>query len=128
MAKKVKGNKVNEVTFPEVGTIEESALRKLYKKLTDDQIREWLELEGISHKQSEHESINRMRMCMAITNHHFPKEPAKTKKTSKYSDYSTDQLVQMCMENDLSLRDDKGDVRILRMYCIMALREAGVIG
>jgi hypothetical protein len=63
---------------------------------------------------------------MAITNYHFPKTTTTTKK-SKYADYTTEQLVEMCAEHDVAVKDDKGDMRILRMYCIVALREAGVI-
>ena len=113
--------------YPEKGTIDEKSLRKMYKKLSDEQINEWLELEGLTYKQSGHESIDRMRACMTITNFHFPKVTA-AKKASKYADYTTEQLVEMCIDNDLVLKDDKGDMRILRMYAIVALREAGVIG
>lgn len=115
-----------EVQYPEVGAIDEKGLKKLYKKLSDSQIDEWLELEGLTYKKCDHEAINRMRKCMAITQYHFPKISVP-KKASKYAEYSTEKLVEMCMENDVMLKDDKGDARILRMYCIMGLREAGVI-
>lgn len=118
------------ITFPEVGTITDpKALKKIYKKLTDAQLDEWLDLEGLTGnlKLSGHDSIDRMRKCMLISALHFPKAPSEKAKKSKYADYTTEKLVEMCMENDLVLRDDKGDARILRMYSVMALKEAGVL-
>ena len=128
MAKKtVENNTV--ATFPEVGSVaDHKALKKIYKGLTDAQLDEWLALEGLTDKVKlcGHGPIDRMRKCMAITNLHFPKESAvKTK--SKYADYTTEQLVQMAMDSDVEVKDDKGDMRILRMYTIMALKQAGVL-
>jgi len=69
-----------------------------------------------------------MRMSMAIQDKHFPKEPSKSaKKKAKYADFTTEQLVEMAIANDIEVKDDKGDMRILRMYTIMALRNAGII-
>lgn len=116
-----------KVGYPEVGSVaDHKALKKVYKGLTDEQLDEWVDLEGLTVKLSGHGPIDRMRKCMAITNLHFPKEvTVKTK--SKYADYTTEQLVQMAMDNDVEVKDDKGDMRILRMYTIMALKEAGVL-
>jgi len=120
-----------EGNYPEVGTVTDtSVLKKIYKKLSDKQLDEWLELEGLTDKVNlcEHAAINRMRKCMTITNLHFPKTPGASKaKKSKYADYTTEQLVQMCADNDLDIKDDKGDMRILRMYSIMTLKKAGVL-
>jgi hypothetical protein len=33
----------------------------------------------------------------------------------------------MAIDNDVEVKDHRGDDRILRMYLIMALRDAGVI-
>ena len=129
MAKAKKGATNEEVKFPEVGTVtDRKELKRLYKKLSDAEIDEWLELEGITDKVKlcEHEAINRMRKCMAITALHFPKEAAPAKK-SKYAEYSTEELVQMAMDNDVDVPDDKGDPRILRMYTIVALKKAGIL-
>lgn len=119
---------VEDIEYPEKGTFStDKELKKFYKKLTDEQLDEWLELEGLEYKANDNPSINRMRKCMAILYYHFPKQPSKSKKKSKYSQYSTEELVQMAMDNDVEVRDDKGDERILRMYTIMALRDAGII-
>ena len=120
----------DKVIFPEVGTVEDpKSLKKIYKGLSEAQLDEWLALEGLTDKVkiSGHAPIDRMRKCMAITALHFPPAPKSTKSKSKYADYSTEDLVQMAIDNDIAIKDDKGDVRILRMYAIMALREAGVL-
>lgn len=119
-----------KVGYPEVGSVaDHKALKKVYKGLTDEQLDEWLSLEGLTDKVklSGHGPIDRMRKCMAITNLHFPK-PVAVKTKSKYADYTTEQLVQMAMDNEIEVKDDKGDMRILRMYTIMALKEAGILG
>ena len=91
---------------------------------------EWADLEGILSdiKVTDHEAIWRMRVAMAIVELHFPKEKTGGKSKSKYAAYTTEQLVQMTMDNDLEVKDAKGDLRILRMYCIMALRDAKLLG
>jgi hypothetical protein len=33
----------------------------------------------------------------------------------------------MAMDNDIEVKDDKGNMQILRMYTIMALKNAGLI-
>lgn len=127
---KAKPKATPEVTYPEVGTVtEQKDLKKVYKKLTDAQLDEWLAIEGLTDqvKLSGHASIDRMRKCMAITALHFPKEPSASSKKSKYSDFTTEQLVQMALDNDVIVKDDKGDPRILRMYTIVALKEAGIL-
>lgn len=118
-----------EVEYPEVGHFDtEKALKKFYKKLSDDQLDEWLELEGLEYKPCDHEAINRMRKCMAILEHHFPKQPkVKNSSKSKYSDYTNEQLIKMLVDNKLEVPDTKGSEQILRMRAIMALRDAKVL-
>lgn len=120
------------IEFPEVGHFkDEKHIKKYIKKLSNAELEEWCELEGAQYKPSEHEAINRMRQAMAIKAIHFPDTAPKagsSKKKSKYADYSTEQLVQMALDNDIEVKDDKGDSRILRMYTIMALRNAGLLG
>jgi hypothetical protein len=118
-----------EVEYPEPGSFkDEKALKKFYKQLSDEQLDEWIELEGLKYKECEHPSINRMRKCMAIRELHFPTKPkANTKSKSKYSHFSTEQLVEMANEAGIPVKDSKGSDQILRMYTIMALREKGLI-
>lgn len=121
----------DDVEFPEVGGFaDEKAMKKFVKKLSDEQLYEWCELEGITWKRCpEHAPIDRMRAAMAIKAKHFPATaPQGSKKSkSKYADMKTEELVQLAMDNDVQVPDDKGDMRILRMYTIMALRKAGLI-
>ena len=116
--------------FPEVGAFaEKKQLQKFYKQLTDEQLDDWLELEGLTYNKSDNEPINRMRKCMAILALHFPSEnKGSGKKKSKYADYSTEQLLEMALENDVEVKETKGnDERILRMYTIVALKKAGIL-
>lgn len=118
------------IEFPEVGEFKtEKDMKKYIKKLSDDELQEWCELEGATWKPNDHQSINRMRMAMAIKAIHFPDTAPKAskKKKSKYADYTTEDLVQMALDNDIPIKDAKGDPRIERMYTIMALREAGLL-
>lgn len=119
-----------EIEYPEVGDFEdEKAIKKYIKGLTDEQLQAWCELEGAEWVENEHRNINRMRMAMAIKAVHFPelaKKPS-SKKKSKYAEYTTEELVEMAIDNNVEVRDDKGNERILRMYTIVALREAGLI-
>lgn len=117
---------VEEQGYPEVGHFEDKKdLQKFYKHVSDEQLAEWVELEGVEFNPSESEPINRMRMCMAILYKHFPKAPS-AKKESKYAKYSLEDLMQMAMENDVVF-EDTDDERILRMRAIMALRAAKVL-
>lgn len=134
MAKTVKVNKafveayVQESGYPEVGAevvAEKSNLQKFYKHLTDAQLQEWIELEGLEYNPSDSEPINRMRMCMAILYKHFPKAPSE-KKQSKYAKYSLEDLMNLALQNDVVF-EDTDDERILRMRAIMALRAAKII-
>jgi len=111
--------------YPEKGSFEaKEDLQKFYKHLTDEQLQEWVEVEGLEYKPCpESQPINRMRMCMAILYHHFPKAPSKKKK-SKYADYTLEDLVNMAIEKDVPV-EPCDDERILRMRTIMALRAAG---
>jgi hypothetical protein len=113
--------------YPEKGHFEDKKdLQRFYKHLTDEQLQEWIDVEGLEYKPCpESEAINRMRMCMAILYYHFPKAPAKKKK-SKYADYTLEDLVQMAIDNDVPV-EPCDDERILRMRTIMALRAAGYL-
>ena len=114
--------------YPEVGVFsEQKVLQKFYKQLTDEQLMEWIALEGLDFNVCEDsEAINRMRMCMAILYKHFPKAPSQGKKKSKYADYSLETLIQMAVDNEVVF-EVCDDERILRMRCIMALRANKVI-
>lgn len=120
----------SDTEYPEVGDFkDEKAMKKFIKGLSNESLQEWCMLEGAEWKPNDHESINRMRMAMAIKAKHFPQlaKSGGKKSKSKYASYSTEELVSMAMENDVEVPDDKGDTRILRMYTIMALRKAGMI-
>lgn len=117
-----------EIDFPEVGHFaDKDALKDYYKRLQDSHLDQWIELEGLTWKESGNAGIDRMRRCMAITNMHFPSQSKSKKSKSKYADYTTEQLLEMCLENGVEIADGKGNPKILRMYCIMALRKAGII-
>jgi hypothetical protein len=134
MAKVTKLNKdsvqeyVTKNGYPEVGSedvVDQKWLQKFYKHLTDDQLTEWVELEGLTYNPSESAPIERMRKCMAILYKHYPKAPT-SKKKSKYSDYTTESLIQMLLDNDVPCEVTDDD-RIMRMRAIMALRAHKVI-
>jgi len=122
---------VGAVEYPEVGSFkDEKAMKKFTKGLTDAALFDWCELEGVEwNRCPEHAPIDRMRAAMAIKGKHFPDTAPKAsaKSKSKYADYTTDQLIAMCLENDLDVTGDNGDMRILRMRAIMVLRAAKVI-
>ena len=104
----------------------EKALKKYYKALTTEQVEKWVEALGLTFKPCpESEAIHRMRACMAILYHFFPRQE-KPKKESKYKQYSTEQLLDMAINNDVVFEPCE-DPRILRMRAIMALRAAKVI-
>lgn len=118
-----------EIEYPEKGTKTVEELKALYKRLTDKHLDDWLELEGLTYTPSDNPGINRMRKCMAITNFHHPKANGGSgkKSKSKYAQYTTEDLVQLCMDNNVEVKDSQGDMRILRMYCIISLRNAGLL-
>lgn len=119
---------VAESGYPEVGHFGEEGkpmLQKFYKHLADEQLVEWVELEGLSFNPSDSAPINRMRMAMAILYSHYPKAPS-AKKQSKYAKYSLEDLMNLALENDVAF-EDTDDERILRMRAIMALRASKVI-
>lgn len=105
---------------------DESALKKYYKKMSTDEVIKWVEELGTSFKESTDPSIHRMRACMAVLYHFFPRE-VKAKKSSKYADYSLEQLVSLAAENNVPV-EVCDDERILRMRTIMALRAHQIIG
>lgn len=131
MAKKVTINKayvekfMTENGYPEVGTMEKDDLQKFYKHLTDEQLAEWIALEGLEYTANESAPINRMRMAMAVLYKWFPKEPS-AKKKSKYSDMTLEQLIEMAIDKDVPVEPTDNE-RIMRMRTIMALRAAGHI-
>lgn len=108
--------------YPEVGQFaDEKSVQKFYKQLTQEQLDAWCELEGLTYKACEDQpAIHRMRAAMAILYKHFPKE-VSPKKESPYKAYTTEQLVQLALENDVVFETCEDD-RILRMRAIMALR------
>lgn len=114
--------------YPEVGDkaiVDQKWLQKFYKHLDDEQLTEWVGIEGLSYKPADSAPIERMRKCMAILYLHFPKQTA-TKKKSKYAEYSNEQLIQMLLDNDVPC-EPTDDERIMRMRAIMALRAHKVI-
>lgn len=119
--------------YPEQGHFAtEADIKKYIKALTNEQLKEWCELEGATWNSHDNESINRMRMAMAIKAVHFPHLASgtgtgKKKSKSKYADYTNEQLAQMALDNDVEVPDAKGDARIERMYTIMALRKAKIL-
>jgi len=118
------------IEYPEKGSFkDEKAIKKYIKKLSDQQLYDWCELEGVTWKHNENAPINRMRAAMAIKAFHFPALAPKgdTKPKSKYSQYSDEELIAMAAEKGIAVKDAKGDKRINRMYHIIALREAGVL-
>lgn len=118
---------VSAPVFPEVGTYKvQKDLQKVYKKMTDEQLLEWVTLEGLEYKECiESAPINRMRLCMAILYLHFPKETAKAKKASGWKVYTLEQLVVMASECS-AIYEFSDHEAILRMRLIMALKAKGV--
>jgi ribosomal protein L13 len=116
--------------YPEVGMFaDEKTLKKFYKQLSDEQLLEWVIVEGLTYKPCEEsEAINHMRICMAILYKHFPKESStgSSKPKSKYSEYTTENLMQMAIDHEVPV-EVTDDMRIMRMRTIMALRAAKVI-
>lgn len=126
MAKKT--TKVTPV-YPEVGTFKvEKDLKKVYKKLSDAQLDEWLDIEGWTseYHPSGHPSIDRMRKCMVILYKHFPKETKGTgKKGSIWKQFTLEDLIMIASEAGVSYEETDHEA-ILRMRVIMAIKAAGV--
>ncbi|MMZ43572.1 hypothetical protein D1872_51300 [compost metagenome] len=119
--------KVVEAVYPEKGFFpDEKAIKKYVKDLSDEQVAEWVSLEGLTVKDYGSAPINRMRQIMAIKELHFPSPAKEPKKKSKYANYTTEQLVQMAIDNEV-LFEPCDDAKILRMRAIMALRVNKVI-
>ena len=117
-------------TYPEKGTFTEAKLLKKHiKGLTDAQVVEWCELEGLTFKPCvEHAPIHRMRAAMAIGELHFPSEKKPSAKAeSPYKKWTTDALIAMAVEKNIPV-EVTDDMKILRMRCIMMLRAHGIIG
>jgi hypothetical protein len=113
--------------FPEVGVFaDDKSIKKFYKQLSQEQLDEWIKLEGLTYKADpEQPAIHRMRACMAILYLHFPKQ-TQPKKESPYKQYTTEALVAMAIENEVAFEPCEDD-KILRMRAIMALRANKVI-
>ena len=125
---KVDAQAIIKTGYPEVGQFaDEKSLQKFYKQLDTAQVEEWVTLEGLTFKACpEQPAIHRMRACMAILRSHFPVE-VKAKKESPYKKYSTEDLVQLALDNSVAFEPAE-DERILRMRAIMALRANKIIG
>lgn len=112
--------------YPETGFFKEQKdLQKFYKHCTDEQLAEWVDVEGLEFKANDSQAINRMRMAMAVLYYHFPKAPS-TKKKSKYADYSDEMLINLLLEHEVPCEPTDDD-RIMRMRAIMALRAHKII-
>lgn len=113
--------------YPEVGAfVDKKDLQKFYKQLDTDMLEDWCEVEGLEYKACEdNESIHRMRVAMSILYKHFPKQ-SKAKASSKYSQYTLEDLVNMALTNGIAV-EETDDNRILRMRLIMNLRANKVI-
>lgn len=103
----------------------QDVLKKYYKKLSTQEVEAWVSTLGASFNPSVDPSIHRMRACMAVLYHFFPKE-VKAKKSSKYSSYTLEELVILAADNNVPVEITE-DERILRMRTIMALRAHKVI-
>jgi hypothetical protein len=126
MAKKTQKN-TQVAVYPEKGTVaDEKALKKLIKGYTDLELMEWATLEGLTWKPCDHESINRMRVAMAIKELHFPSEPKAKKSDSPYKKYTTEQLIEMAVDNNIPV-EPTDDMKIMRMRTIMMLRAHGLV-
>ena len=117
---------VKEKGYPEVGQFADTkSLQKFYKQLSMENLKGWVELEGLTVKPTDSEPIYRMRLAMAILYKHFPKETS-SKPESPYKQYTLEQLVTMAIDNNVPVEATDDD-RILRMRTIMALRAHKVL-
>jgi hypothetical protein len=114
--------------YPEVGDFsDKKMLQKFYKQLDTTILEDWCEVEGLEYKPCpDSEQIHRMRVAMAILYKHFPKETKGKSKESKYKKYSTEELLQMAIDNEVPVEETSSEP-IMRMRTIMALRAAKVI-
>jgi len=121
--------KVAPTVYPEVGTFKvDKDLKKVYKKLTDAQLDEWLDLEGWTeeYNPTESEAINRMRKCMVILYHHFPKAPSKAKKNTGWKQFTIEDLLMIASERSAEYEFSDHEA-ILRMRVIMAIKATGYV-
>ncbi|MNN82158.1 hypothetical protein D3C81_1990620 [compost metagenome] len=63
---------------------------------------------------------------MAIKELHFPSEKKPAKKESIYKKYTTEELVQRALDNEVLFEPSDND-KIVRMRVIMALRSHGLV-
>lgn len=73
-----------------------------------------------------HANIHRMRVAMALHRHFFPErfQPKEPKKKARFSDLTTEQLLQIAKEHGLKVDTTDND-HINRMRVIMALKQEG---
>ncbi|MMZ60467.1 hypothetical protein D3C81_961420 [compost metagenome] len=125
MAKKT--IKVELPKFPEVGQFpDEKTFKAHVKPLTMDELQEWAALYELTVKPTDSAPIQRMRLIMAIKEMHFPTPPREPKNRSPYSKWTTEELVQMALDNEI-IYEPAEDMKIMRMRTIMALRAHGII-
>lgn len=127
MSKKIVG-KVSKSVYPEVGTVKvDKDLKKVYKKLSDVQLDEWLDLEGWTgdYKATESDQINRMRKCMVILYKHFPKETkGSSKAKSGWKQFTLEDLLMIATERNATYEFSDHEA-IMRMRVIMAIKATG---
>ena len=127
--KKAIVGKVSSVVYPEVGTFKvDKDLKKMYKKLSDDQLDEWLDIEGWTseYKPTESPQINRMRKCMVILYKHFPKESSAKKKNAGWKQFTIEDLLMIATER-AAVYEFSDHEAILRMRVIMAIKATGYV-
>lgn len=103
----------------------QEVLKKYYKKLSTQEVEAWVSELSLSFNASTDASIHRMRACMAVLYHFFPKQ-VSVKAKSKYAEYSTEELITIAADSNIPV-EVCDDMRILRMRTIMALRAHKVI-
>lgn len=114
--------------YPEVGQFaDKKSLQRFYKQLDTAVLEDWASVEGLEYKACpDSEPIHRMRVAMSILYKHFPKETKGSKSKSKYSEYTTEYLIQLALDKEVPVEVTSND-SIMRMRVIMALRAAGHI-
>jgi hypothetical protein len=110
--------------YPEVGSVDAKALKKVCKNLTDAEVAEYAALYNLVVKDYGHDSINRMRQIMAITGLHFPSTIKAAKPKSVYAHLTLENLLGQIVDGGVFV-EVTDDERIMRMRAIMALRAAG---
>lgn len=118
---------VEENGYPEVGAFaEKKDIQKFYKQLPTEFLEDWAEQKDLEYKPCDNDSIHRMRVAMAILELHFPSEKKGTSAKSKYSSFTDEDLLKLCVEHGVAVEESthKG---IMRMRMVQALRANKVI-